>query len=347
MWAELDTPAIWQRHIVVTATRGPTTETLVVTGGQITADSRRALRWSGTLTVAAPAPLDPSDLLTPFGTRISIELGIRHPDGTLVRSAPFGQMMISRSSANVTPGASEVELTLSDLGERIGLYRYETPLLIPAGVPLEDVADAVLLSRLGVTAGLDATGMVTEAQTVHGLTTAADPWAELVDLFAASGLMLYYDGSGTLVAEPPPVAGVGVPIGQVDMAVAFEHRPANVIVARGESSDPTVPPVLVVVSDDDPGSPTYAGPTPGSTPYGRITDYVDSPMILTTSIGTNAAQARLADRVGVDVDLTRAWDPSTLPGDTLLIGNPPSRVLVDAVTVDLVGETTMVGRLVD
>lgn len=133
-------------------------------------------------------------------------------------------------------------------------------------------------------------------------------------------------------------------IGGFDFEQAFEKRPANVIVARGEQD--TGVPVQAVVMDDDPSSPTYAGSGPGTSPYGRVTDYVDSPMIIDATLATQAATARLAERIGAQVTITRPFDPGITPGDTVILptDSAPLRVLVDSVSLSMVGDTVISGR---
>lgn len=345
IWPQLDPPFVWKRHLSVIATRGATTETLKVLDGTLTQDSRSPLRWSAELVVAAPSPVFPSDLLTPYGTEVAIEVGIIHPaTGVLEASAQWGRYLIDRSNAAFVPGYTAVRLHLTDLASRVAAYRFETPLLCPTGVDLATVADQVWLSRLGVVSGLALTGLLLPRDLPMGVTSTTDPWRELVDAFAAQGLQLFHDGAGILRAQPPPVATAGTLIGGADFEVAFEQRPANVIVARGEQD--TGVPVQAVVMDTDPSSPTYAGPGPGTSPYGRVTDYVDSPMIIDATLATQAATARLAEKTGAQVTITRPFDPGTQPGDTLVLAtaSAPLVVLVDSVSLSVTGDTVIAGR---
>ena len=345
IWPELDDPAVWVRHIVLTATRGATTETLVVIDGTLTQDSRTPLRWSAELIVAAPSPIFPADLLTPYGTDVAVEVGIIHPiTGALAQVAQWGRYFIDRTNAASVPGYAAVNLHLTDIAQRVAAYRFETPLLCPAGADLATIADQVFLSRLGVVSGLAPTGILLPRDLPMGVTTTTDPWRELVDLFSANGLQLFHDGAGVLQAQPPPVATAGTVIGGFDFEVAFEKRPANVIVARGEQD--TGVPVQAVVMDVDPSSPTYAGPGPGTSPYGRVTDYVDSPMIIDATLATQAATARLAEKSGAQVTITRPFDPGISPGDTVVLAtsSAPLLVLVDSISLSVTGDTVIAGR---
>lgn len=345
LWPELDTPATWKRQLVVTASRGIVSETLKVLDGTLTQDSRQPIRWTGELTVAAPTPIFPSDLLTPYGTLVGVQAGIIHPvTGAVVQTASWGVYQIERANAANVPGYAAVRLKLTDIAQRVAAYKFETPLLCPAGTDLATIADQVWISRLGTASGLAATGLLLPRDLPMGVTSTTDPWRELVDLFAANGLQLFHDGAGILRAQPPPVATTGTVIGGADFEVAFEQRPANVIVARGEQDEGV--PVQAVVMDTDPLSPTYAGVSAGSSPYGRVTDYVDSPMIIDATLAAQAASARLAERVGAQVTITRPFDPGIQPGDTVVLAtsSAPLRVLVDSVSLNVTADTVINGR---
>lgn len=345
IWPELDNPAIWKRQLLITATRGTASEVLVPLDGSFTQDSRQPIRWTADLTVAAPTPIFPSDLLTPYGTTITLVAGIIHPvSGVVVQTAAWGSYVVDRANAAFVPGYAAVRLHLTDIAQRVAAYKFEVPLLCPAGTDLATIADQVWLSRLGTASGLAATGVLLPRDLPMGVTSTTDPWRELVDLFAANSLQLFHDGAGVLRALPPPTATTGTLIGGADFAVSFEQRPANVIVARGEQDEGA--PVQAVVMDVDPSSPTYAGPGPGTSPYGRVTAYVDSPMIIDATIAINAATARLAEKTGAQVTITRPFDPGTAPGDTLVLatGSAPLRVLVDAVSLSVTGDTVISGR---
>ncbi len=88
-------------------------------------------------------------------------------------------------------------------------------------------------------------------------------------------------------------------------------------------------------------SPTYAGVGPGTSPYGRVTSFFSSPLILTLAQAQAAADTILAQNVGAGATytITRPYDPTVTAGDTVAWNG--STYAVDAITVDLTGETAL------
>jgi hypothetical protein len=113
-----------------------------------------------------------------------------------------------------------------------------------------------------------------------------------------------------------------------------------VIVARGEDQEGT-PPVQAVAIDDDPSSPTYAGTGPGTSPYGRVTEFFASPLLKTVGAAQAAANTILAKNVGAGATYTlvRPYDPTITAGDVVSFDG--STLAVDAVTLDLAGDTSL------
>ena len=89
--AMLGVPTGYRRWSQFTFSRGGVSEVLEPTGGSLTQDARRAGRWDGRLSFSGSElmPTRPSDLLTPFGTTVSVELGMELLDGT-ISSVPYG-----------------------------------------------------------------------------------------------------------------------------------------------------------------------------------------------------------------------------------------------------------------
>jgi hypothetical protein len=349
----LDVQTAFIKTVSVIATRGSTTETLVPSGGQITADARRSMRWDGSLSIPVETdllPTTPDDLLTPFGTLVQVRFGVVLAAG-VTADVPFGTFYIDASDVVITPDQRLVRLTLIDLADRIAQYRFESPFTVAAGTDLADAVNAVVSNRLGITAGLDATGSTLGRPRVFGLEPQTDPWRELGDLAAGFGYRLWFDRTGSLVLDQPPVpdaaAAVALP-GELTVAGTFDHRPANVVVTRGEASDDT-PPIQAVAMDNDPQSPTYAGATVGSSAYGRVTRYFASPLLTTEGEAGLAAQSILATEAGAAATwaVGKAYDPTIDPDDVLTVdlgGGLSLPLAVDAVTVGVTGATQIAAR---
>lgn len=338
------------KKVLVTATRGSTTAEIVPSTGQIVQDSRRSMRWNGSLVIPIGdldlLPTLPEDLLTPFGTIITIRLGV-----VLANSAeadlPFGKFMVDGSPVAMTTNSRNVTLTLVDLADRLAKYRFESPFTVAAGVDLAAAVNSVVIDRLGSSPGLSDTGVILVRPRVFGLDPTLDPWRELTDLASGFGYRLWHNRAGALTLDSIPTLDPSSALpfpGPLSVAGGFDHRPPNVFVVRGESSDDT-PPIQGVAMDNDPSSPTYAGSSPGSSPYGRVTQFFASPLITTQGQADLAAQNML---VGVAAGaatwvVTRPYDPTLDPDDVYSIAIDEDTDLplaVDAVTVEIAGITT-------
>lgn len=322
-----------------------------VRGGAITEDARQGMRWSGSLSLEVPegSPLVPTragDLLTNFGTRVTVELGVMRADGSSA-TVPCGVFMVSTSAVEVSSQARTVDLGLIDLAQFLERYRFEAPFTTPPG-DLADVVNLVSADRLGSALGVFPTG-VNVGERTFGLETSAGPWSELQEIVAGFGYRLWFDRQGIAVLDQQPDP-VGAPLyelaGAVQASTAFDEAPPNVAVVRGEPPDGT--PVQAVVMDTDPGSPTWAGTTPGESPYGRSTEFFASPVIATVGQASTAAGALLARSLGAGASwqVTLPWDPTIDPDDITRLPLPGMssnvNVVVDARTVDLVGGGTTV-----
>lgn len=315
-------------------------------------DRRRSMWWSGDVTVATAdlLPLRPGDLLTPFGTVVDVEMGVRLADGS-VSSVPFGRYVIDRSTGQISPSARTVALPLVDFAERIAAYRFEDPFTVAAGTDVAQLVNLVVTDRLGINPGLSASGNVIARQRIFGLDPEMDPWREMQEVCAAFGWRLHYSRNGALVLDTEPVPSsldaVAWP-GPSSVTGVFEKRPANVVVARGETSD-DLPPVQAVAMDLDPLSPTWAGTGPADTPYGRRTRYYASPVLTTVAQAQLAAQSILAKEAAAGATWTaaRAFDPTRDPDDVASVAVPDFgaiEMVVDSVSLSVPGETVIEGR---
>lgn len=341
--AALDTPTGYSRWIRCTVSRDGVSVNLEPTAASFTQDARRNGRWDGRLTFTGQdmMPARASDLLTPFGTRVAVELGIELLDGS-VSTVPYGVYEITSSRADTDAGNRVVEIGLSDISGSIDRYRFETPLTVVSGTDLGTMVNTVLTNRTGFNPGVSTVGSTLGADRIFGLETGTGPWAEILDVLSGFSRTAWFNrvgrvNVGTLVPDPTTSYPLGALTG---LSVNFDTLPPNVIVARGESQD-DIPPVQAVSIDDDPTSPTYAGVGPGTSPYGRVTQFFSSPLILTVAQAQAAADTILAQNVGAGATytITRPYDPTITAGDTVAWNG--STYAVDAVTIDFAGETSV------
>lgn len=339
----LGTPTSYRRWSRFTFSRGGVTRELEPTGGSLTQDTRRTARWDGQLTFVGDAafPTGPGDLLTPFGTRVEVELGLELLDGS-VSTVPYGTYEIASARTNDKADQRTVEVGLIDISGQVDRYRFETPLTVASGTDLATMINTVITNRTGVNPGVTAVGATLGADRVFGLDTQTAPWAEILDVLESFSRTAWYDRVGQIVvAAIVPDPATAYPLDALTaLSVNYDTRPPNVIVARGEAQDGTEP-VQAVAIDEDPSSPTYAGTGPGTSPYGRVTEFFASPLLETESQAQSAADTILARKIGAGATstMTRPYDPTISAGD--VVSREGSAYAVDAATLDLSGETTL------
>jgi uncharacterized protein DUF5047 len=341
--AALATPTGYRRWSRFTFSRGGVTRELEPVSGSFTQDARRNGRWDGRLTFAGDdlLPRRPGDLLTPFGTRVEVELGIELLDGS-VSSVPYGTYEISSAKTDTRADQRVVDVGLIDVSDNVERYRFENPLTIPSGTDLGDMINTVISDRTGQNPGVSPTGAVLGADRVMGLDTSTAPWGELLDILDSFSRTAWYDRVGHIqVGTLTPDPASAYPLDQLtSLSADYDTRPPNVIVARGEAQDGS-PPVQAVAIDDDPSSPTYAGTGPGTSPYGRVTYFFASPLLLTEPQAQSAAQTILAQNIGAGATyaMTKPYDPTITAGD--VVSDNGAVYAVDAVTLDLTGDTSL------
>ena len=334
-----------RRVTQITLSRAGVSMDVEPTSASFTQDARRSQRWAGSLTFSDPAllPTGPDDLLTPFGTRVAVSLGVELADGT--RSVvPYGRYMIGSATADVDADSSVTKVTLVDMADVPERYRFEEPLPVAAGTDLADMINAVIASRTGTNPTLTATGRTLGAPRTFGLSAETGPWSEVLSILDAFDMTAWYDRSGSLglggVSQDPSLAK---PIsGELSLSVKFDTRPYNVIVVRGEPAD--AEPIQVVAYDDDPSSPTYAGTTVGSSDYGRVTRFYSSKMIYTEAQAADTAVALLATSLGAGASMTmvRSFDPTADVNDIISVAG--KNYIVDSVSLNVTGTTSQALR---
>lgn len=341
--AALGTPTGYRRWMSFTATRGGDSVALEPVSGSLTQDNRRDGRWDGRLTFAGTdlLPTRPGDILTPFGTRIAVTLGLELLDGS-VSTVPYGTYEITGAKTGIAADQRSVDVTLSDVSGIVDRYRFETALTVPTGSDLATMINSVVTNRAGINPGVSATGSTLGAARTFGLDTETGPWAEILDVLSGFGRTAWYDRVGHIqvgVISVDPLSAYALS-SLATLSANFDTKPPNVIVARGEAQDGTAP-VQAIAMDTDPSSPTYAGTGPGTSPYGRVTMFYSSPLLLTVPQAQSAANTLLTNNVGAGATytLTVPYDPTISAGDVIAVRG--SVLAVDAVTLDLAGDTNL------
>lgn len=341
--AALATPTGYRRFIRFTFTRGGDSIELEPVSGSLTQDQTRNGRWDGRLSFVGDTllPTAPSDILTPFGTRVTAELGIELLDGS-VSTVPYGTYEITAASTTTAADSRKVDITLGDVSGLVDRYRFESSLTVVSGTDLGDMINQVITDRTGTSPAVAAVGATLGADRVLGLDTNTAPWAELLDILSGFSRTAWYNRVGHIQVGSVNVdPNAAYPLSSLaTLSADFDTKPPNVIVARGEPQDGTAP-VQAVALDTDPSSPTYAGTGPGTSPYGRVTYFYSSPLLLTVPQAQSAANTILAENVGAGATYTLnvPYDPTITAGD--VIGVRGKVLAVDSVTLDLAGTTQL------
>lgn len=341
--AALNTPTGYRRWSRFTVSRGGVTRELEPVSGWLAQDARRKARWDGRLSFTGDSilPRRPGDLLTPFGTRLEVELGLELLDGS-VSTVPYGAYEIASARTRVQADQRVVDVTLIDVSDRVERYRFESPITIPSGTDLATLINTVVTNRTGQNPGVSPVGAALGAARIFGLDPGTAPWSEVLDILSSFSRTAWYDRVGEIqIGSLEPDAATAYPIDQLtSLSADYDDRPPNVIVARGEAPDGTTP-VQAVSIDSDPSSPTYAGTGPGTSSYGRVTEFFSSPLLKTVGQAQSAADTILARHVGAGATYTliRPYDPTITAGD--VVNYEGSAHAVDAVAVNLIGDTSL------
>lgn len=341
--AALSTPTGYRRWMQFTFTRGGDSVTLEPVAGVLTQDMTRQGRWDGRLSFAGDAllPTGPTDLLTPFGTRVAATLGLELLDGS-VSTVPYGTYEISSAQTNIAANQRTVDVNLGDVSGVVDRYRFETPLIIASGTDLGAMINTIITNRTGQNPNVATVGSALGADRIFGLDSETAPWSELLDVLTGFSRTAWYDRTGQIQVGSTNVDPLSAyPLSVLaSLSADFDTRPPNVVVARGDPQDGTAP-VQAVAMDTDPSSPTYAGAAPGTSPYGRVTYFYASPLLTSVAQAQSAADTILANNVGAGATykVVVPFDPTITAGDVVSIQG--SIFAVDSVSLDLVGDTAL------
>lgn len=344
--ALITAPTGYRRVFQCVFSRNGVSAILEPVNGSFTQDTRRSARWDGRLTFTGldQLPVRPGDLLTPFGTRVSVQAGIELLDGRQFL-VPYGVYEIATSSATRDASQRDVSVGLIDLSDRVNRYRFEQPLTLEGGDWIADMVNEVVRNRTGFSANVPPGGIAHCCPFTLGLEAGDGPWDELQDLAESYGASIWYDRSGQVrITETNIDPNDSYPLtGTVSIAADFDNRPANVWVVRSEPQDGSNP-IRAVAMDTDPGSPTFAGAAPGGSPYGRTTAFHSSPLIRNQGQANATAAALLAESIGGGATHTVTWpyNPTVDAGDVVSID--ATTYVLDSVTLDITGGTTARAR---
>lgn len=321
--------------------------------GNVRLDGTSLVRGSVDMTIAGGAefvPDRPQAGLAPFGQEVWLRMGVRLGTGEIF-DWPMGVYPIDTMDAT---DDGDIRLTISgrDRTGRLDDARTLDVWNVAAGTNFGQAITSLVQAY--------APGLPVQVEPTYAVTPQI-VWPEntnvleaVTDMAAAFGMEVFADGNGVLVVRtvirpaPSPAALITEAIVVEDnlgTLTSIEknwsrlQNPNNVVVTGTNTS---VAPCRGSAADLDPLSPTYF-----YGPYGQVTLFIDSDLVVDNAQCTVMAQAELARRVGVTEALTLSSvpDPRLEPGDTVYVSRLRIGVsqlaVLDQVTIPLAPDGTM------
>lgn len=313
----------------------PTGTALQVVDGDVTLDGAADIRGTLSLDVADYWPTltstgTLSTQLTPYGAEIFVYRAITYGNGN-TEAAPLGYYRITAVEQADNP-KNALTITGQDRMSAIKDARFTQIEQFQPGV----TNGAMLLSLLsdvypGVSILWDDTTV--RDQTIGRLYTTTNERLDAVtDLMASLGKIGYwrYDGQFQVKTPPSstaPVWTIGSGAGGVLVGISRSlNRDGvyNAAVVTGQGAD-TIPPVTSIQVDGNASSPTYF-----FGPFGKVPQFLSSPLITTQAQADAAAATLLQSQLGLpySVDLTAVPNPALEPYDPVQVTYPFDQRLV-------------------
>lgn len=309
---------------------------LVVLGGTVSLDGTADVRGTLDLTIAEPWPTGHGVTnVVPYGAEIAVWRGIEYGNGDVER-APLG---IYRITAVEQDSAPDGPLRVTAADRMSGLI--ESRLTQPAYGAATDTVYSVfgpLVHEVFPSLTVYWDDATWSSPIGRAVFEEEDRHAFLLELVKGLGKIMYfrYDG-GLIVKSPPDPSAVQWTVDAGKFGVLTSVRRSltreqvyNAVVARGEGTD-EIAPVVAVVADMDPASPTY-----WLGPFGKVPRFYTSPMLTTTTQAQGAARSILLTSVGLpySVDLGALVNPALEPYDSVQVVYPEQRGRLPAVSVE-------------
>ena len=188
--------------------------------GTVTVDRNSEFRRTGEVTLevlptvppSSLMPVNPSSLISPFGTEIYLETGIGTPGSDIsnLQWLPNGTFAIATSTVDDTGIDCTITLDLYDRSWTIAQRALKNPWNFPATSTGNFVAEIQLLlntvwnQQTGVQPlqyNIVPTGAVVPTASYD---QGSDPWQAAVDMATAIGYELYFDVNGVVTGHPIP-----------------------------------------------------------------------------------------------------------------------------------------------
>jgi len=294
-------------------------------------------------------PTRANSLLAPYGNEIFVERGIQYGNGT-TEWVSLGYYRIESPEQQSTPPDGPIHILGRDRMAGIVDARLLAPVQFGASATYGSVVSQLVLG-VYPTATIQWDSGDT-SQVGRALVAEEDRFGFLDDLVTAKGKIWYWDYRGVLVIRDQPDS-TAAPVFDVDSGAGgvlvdlarrlTRERVYNAVVATGEAAD-TNTPVRAVAVDNNPNSPTYF--------YGRfgpVPRFFASPLLLSTSSATTAAQTMLRKQLGLPytIDFTAVPNAALEPWDTIRIRYSSrygsEKHIIDQLRIPLVSGDPMTG----
>lgn len=324
-------------------------------GGAVTVDNSPGVRRTLDTTLAPDEGL--YSLLSPIGTQLRPVSVLEYPNGA-TEEVPLGRFPIADQSDPVEAGPLKV--SASDLWGNVQRARFLRPRASTPGASVIDTIISLMRGALGSSTPVanTVTNTVATAATVGSLLWPRDRDKAVLALAESIGVDVSIDVTGAIAIRDLPTAATAPtltiatgPGGLIltGRRLRSRRKTYNVVVAAGKSLDAgAVPFDPVMVWDNDPLSPTYAGADPLNAPdtagpMGVVPYFLTSDLLRTVDQAQRAATAALSRVVGLEQQTSLTTSPN-LALDTFDVANvvvgpasyslarPPVVAVIDRVT---------------
>lgn len=322
---------------------------LSVVSGSVDSDPSSSTRRSASLTILARWPSSSASRLTPYGTRVQVQRGIRVAPDAIEWLTLMTGPVVEASQDEDAAGAAQMSFPLKDEMAMIARDRFDTNTSTDTTLTVAAQMTAIIRRTLPSAEIIDLSGELGQAQ-VGKLDMQKDPAAGLGKIATAAGLEVFC-GRGfqqfvyrTVPSlDDPPRWIISENNDRANLIKISRKRALegtyNRVFAYGETNDTTTggtstPPVSGEAAITDTADPLYYGG-----PAGRATRFFSSPLIQTPAQATAAAAGLLAKLRGGN--LTTSFEtlvnPAAESGDVILalLADGRSQHIFDKVGVPL------------
>lgn len=289
------------------------------TGGSVTDTTKPGVRRLLSAEFAGGQSL--YGLLRPLGTQLVVTAHLRYT-AQQVQDIPMGVFDIDADTLSEADG--KVSVTAPDKWVKVQRARFLSPTASTRGALVTDQIASLIRGALGASEPVVVTA--TSTATVPALTWDSDRAQAIIDLATSIGAWVFFDRSGAATIADAPGPGVGAawltdasPTGVLVSLDRSQSRSNthNVVVVESSASSGQLFPTQYVW-DNDPNSPTFAGPGPGygpitslpaassAGPFGQVPYFYSTPILSNAAQAVNAGRTILARTVGLAA--TASWD---------------------------------------